>query len=561
MKALRTVSLSLALAAQLAAAEPSAAPSAPRAGPGDVLARVGGVPISRAELERMFAAGPPELKSRGQRQYLAELVKFRTLLELGKRKGYDKNPAVKARLAPKVRETLARLVFDEEKAKLPPITPEAARAAYETRKALMVEPESVEASEVACNSRADAESFLDRARKAGGAGGLSAADTSRLKDLGKVYAGMVPANVFYFLKGLPLGTVSEPVETRSGWRLYVVRALHPERQKSFEDVKAALEQELSGGRDEQVLAGLMDMCGKKFPVKVHEARMAEADPLAVVIEVGEARITRQEVLLELERYEKVMREYLTREPGRRMLLDRLAQRECLAQEASSRPSIQEKFGTQLQYSQDKEVVETLLSEECYRHVRIDDAEERKYYQENRRKFGREQVQSSHILFRRKGSDPAKRAAEALRRLSAGEDFHALARELSEDQATKDKGGELGWFGREFLVEPYDRAAFSMSEGQITSRPVESLYGLHLIKVEGLKRAVPFEQVRDAVVKELTQKRRDEAYQKFLEAARREIGVEEHPELLPPDPAPPPDPRAASVQKITITSDGQIRIGQ
>ncbi|MBI3890244.1 MAG: peptidylprolyl isomerase [Candidatus Wallbacteria bacterium] len=554
---LRCLVLALGLPAAAVALPPGAAPASTAvSSPSDVLARIGKTAIARGELERMFARSPKELRQKGMRNYLGEMVKFRVQLELGRRKGYDRNPAVLARLGPGKREALARLAFEEEKAKLAPITEASVRATYESRKGLMIEPESVEVREVLCAGRDDAQALRAQIDKAGGVDKLGEPNRPRVREPRKIFAGMVPADLFYMLKGQKAGVVSEPYETKEGWRLYVVMALHPERQKSFDEVKEALRQELVGRQDEEILSRLMETCGKKWPVKVYEERMSDLAPDTVVAEIGDAKITRQDVLLELGRYDKVMKEYLTRSPGRRMLLDRLAQRECLAQEGASRKSIQDRHGTELEYAEEKEIVETLLSEECYRHVQIDEAEERRYYTENLKKFGREQVDSAHILFRRKTGDSMKRAGAALARVRAGEDFHALARELSEDQATRDRGGSLGWFGRQFLVEPYERAAFSMAEGQITSRPVESLYGVHIIKVEGLRKAAPFELVRDAVVKELTQKRRDEAYERFVAAAVREVGVEQHPELLPPDPAPP---KAPSVSKITITSDGELRV--
>jgi peptidyl-prolyl cis-trans isomerase SurA len=82
--------------------------------------------------------------------------------------------------------------------------------------------------------------------------------------------------------------------------------------------------------------------------------------------------------------------------------------------------------------------------------------------------------------------------EIKNRLDAGEDFAKLARELSDDKASAQKGGDLGWFGIGRMVREFEKAAFALDSGE-TSEIIKTQFGYHIINLQGKRGVEPFEK--------------------------------------------------------------------
>ncbi|HOK62743.1 MAG TPA: peptidylprolyl isomerase [Soehngenia sp.] len=116
-------------------------------------------------------------------------------------------------------------------------------------------------------------------------------------------------------------------------------------------------------------------------------------------------------------------------------------------------------------------------------ITITDDEIAAYFEENKDDFNQaEQVKASHILL-----DTEEEAKDVLAKIQSGESFEDLAKEYSTDTATAANGGDLGYFGKDEMVEEFSNAAFALNVNEV-SEPVKTTYGYHIIKVTDKKEA-------------------------------------------------------------------------
>nr|WP_298797720.1 peptidylprolyl isomerase [uncultured Acetobacter sp.] len=118
-----------------------------------------------------------------------------------------------------------------------------------------------------------------------------------------------------------------------------------------------------------------------------------------------------------------------------------------------------------------------LSREVTPH--LTDAEVQTYYQQNYAgKPAEQEVHARHILLKTDAE-----AQDVIKKLKAGEDFAKLAAQVSTDTGSaKQNGGDLGWFKKDDMIPAFSTAAFAMKKGEISSTPVKSQYGFHVIQV-------------------------------------------------------------------------------
>ena len=112
----------------------------------------------------------------------------------------------------------------------------------------------------------------------------------------------------------------------------------------------------------------------------------------------------------------------------------------------------------------------------------------------------EEISARHILL-----VTEEEALAVIASLGEGADFIELAAEKSIGPSA-DRGGDIGYFGRDNVVPEFADAAFALEPGQISETPVQSEFGWHVIKVDDRRAVAPpsLEEMREQFVTEISQ---------------------------------------------------------
>jgi len=170
----------------------------------------------------------------------------------------------------------------------------------------------------------------------------------------------------------------------------------------------------------------------------------------------------------------------------------------------------EQKGKKMDLSQDEEwkkkeekhsrdyIVELMYKKEVEEKVEVPDSEITAFYEKNKGElFNKpEQYKISHILIEikkdtlQKGNpeqqekEAEKKALEKIEsiynRIIAGEDFSALAKQYSDEEKTREKGGELGFLPKGMMLKEFEEQVSTLQPGEV-SKPFKTKYGYHILK--------------------------------------------------------------------------------
>jgi parvulin-like peptidyl-prolyl isomerase len=169
------------------------------------------------------------------------------------------------------------------------------------------------------------------------------------------------------------------------------------------------------------------------------------------------------------------------------------------------------------------LVSELFEKEIMAKAKVSDQEAKDYYDKNKDEFvAAKEIKASHILVKTEDE-----ALKVLSRLKNGEKFEAVAKAVSIDTGSAKNGGDLGFFKKGQMVPEFERAAASLKVGSITTSPVKSPFGYHIIKVTDKKTGepIPYDKVREMLSQKLSGEKQKGAFDTYIAELKKTHTVE------------------------------------
>jgi peptidyl-prolyl cis-trans isomerase C len=275
---------------------------------------------------------------------------------------------------------------------------------------------------------------------------------------------------------------------------------------------------------------------------------AAVSPDKVVLTVGELKLT-------AEQFEQIINSLPPQvQPGvrsmpKKQFAEQVVRVLLLAEEGKRRKLDQgAAYKTQIMF-QNYNTLAGLAFAELAKDAPVDPAEVQKYYDAHKNEY--ERVKARHILIRTAGSplpvrpgqkdlpeaEALAKAEELRKKIEAGANFADIAIAESDDTSSGSQGGDLGAFGRNQMVPPFEQAVFAMKVGEL-SQPVKTPFGYHIIKLES-REMKSLEDMKPEIEKNL----RPEQAKKVLEDIQKNATVDYNPDFFGPAAASPPAPAA------------------
>lgn len=270
----------------------------------------------------------------------------------------------------------------------------------------------------------------------------------------------------------------------------------------------------------------------------------------VVIRVGEEELTPADVE-EIVRVLPPQSRAFYEGPGKHLLAQYLVRMKLLAAEARKQGLAEEPEVRQALQVAAESILADAAHKALVRSIPVEEEQVLQLYEQRREEF--EQVRLRRLLIRTPRSIPttapnptrqplpeeeARQKIQDLRQqLLEGADFAELAQTYSDDLATAGAGGDMGYVGRQEIVPPVAKAAFSLPPGEV-SEVLETPFGLELITVED-RRSKPLEEVRPQLEAQLRRGRMEARLKELEEQYGVEVDTQFFSGAPPAQPLPSP----------------------
>lgn len=178
-------------------------------------------------------------------------------------------------------------------------------------------------------------------------------------------------------------------------------------------------------------------------------------------------------------------------------------------------------------------IDKYLEEKGIRNPVIPEEEIKKYYEENKNNFRKDEyIKASHILIKadenasQEEKDAARKKAEKIHQeIIGGKNFAAMAREFSEDERAAN-GGDLNYITRGYMPLEFDSVAFAMNKDDV-SEVVQTKFGFHIVKVFDKKPAgiSSYDEMKDFITRYLQMELSDKKLASHIEELRKKAKIE------------------------------------
>lgn len=265
----------------------------------------------------------------------------------------------------------------------------------------------------------------------------------------------------------------------------------------------------------------------------------------VLAKVGKEKITEADIFSKISMLPPQFRARYETPEGKKKLLDQTVKFSLLSQEARKLGiDKKEDVAKKIKEIADNIIIQELTKQEISDKITVTDEEIKTYYKENKEKYVKpEKVKANLILFEVKEDDvpdvkkkKEKQAEKTLKRLKKGEDFEALAKELSDDKRTKKRGGSTGFFSKgkrkNTYGEIFEEKVFSLKKGEM-SDVFEDKKGFYIVKVADKKpqEEQTLEEVKKKIERRLKQEKQKESYENYIEGLKKKYPVKIYEENL------------------------------
>lgn len=245
---------------------------------------------------------------------------------------------------------------------------------------------------------------------------------------------------------------------------------------------------------------------------------------AVLAKVDSAEITEADFDRELQTLPDYAQQMFEGPAGKEKFLEELIKKEILYQEAVKKGMDKTpEFTKKLEEFKKLSMVQELLEKEIMSKAKVTDQDVKDYYEKNKADFATtSQIKASHILVKTEGE-----ALKVLERLKKGEKFEAIAKKESIDKQSAKNGGDIGYFSKGQVVPEFEKAAAGMKKGEVSSVPVKTSFGYHIIKVTDRKTGpvIDFDKVKEIIAQRLSGEKQKETFDSYVAELKKGRKIE------------------------------------